>query len=146
MPQLCATGDGEGVDKAIDNNITSKYLNFCQWGTGFQVIPVYGPSVISAISMTTANDVPGRDPKTWEIYGSNDDSNDVLATFSLISKGEFLVDATRFSKQTVTFTNSVPYKMYKVIFPNVVQTSCITGEIEECNSMHVDEVGLLTYN
>jgi hypothetical protein len=56
---------GEDVSKAIDQDIYTKYLNFIKLNTGFQATPQYCPSVISVISMTTANDFPGRDPKNW---------------------------------------------------------------------------------
>jgi hypothetical protein len=89
--------------------------------------------------MTTANDSPSRDPVSWKIWGSNDDSNVIGANFTLISEGGFVVNETRFSSQTVPFTNSVPYKMYRVIFPQVADPEDVIS------AMQVAEVGLLGY-
>lgn len=63
---------GEAPGFAIDGNIGTKYLNFQGRGTGFIVTPVGGSSVISAFTLTTGNDAPGRDPNAYAIYGTND--------------------------------------------------------------------------
>ena len=64
--------DGEAPGFAIDGNIGTKYLNFRGRGTGFIVTPSGGASVISAFTLTTGNDAPGRDPNAYAIYGTND--------------------------------------------------------------------------
>lgn len=63
---------GEAPGFAIDGNIGTKYLNFQGRGTGFIVTPVGGSSVISAFTLTTGGDAPGRDPNAYAIYGTND--------------------------------------------------------------------------
>lgn len=63
---------GEAPGFAIDGNIGTKYLNFRGRGTGFIVTPSGGASVISAFTLTTGNDAPGRDPNAYAIYGTND--------------------------------------------------------------------------
>ena len=64
--------DDEGVFKAIDGDTNSKYLLQCDQikntNTGIQVIPTsmaedFTSSIISTISLTTANDFLARDPK-----------------------------------------------------------------------------------
>ena len=62
----------EGPGFAIDGNSGTKYLNFGGVNTGFIVTPSGGASVISAFSMTTGNDAPGRDPNAYVLYGTND--------------------------------------------------------------------------
>src|SRR6185503_16010760 len=66
----------EAVANAIDNQPT-KYLNFDSGRngflpSGFAVSPSIGRTLVTAISMQSANDAPERDPKTMTLEGSND--------------------------------------------------------------------------
>ena len=63
---------GEAPGFAIDGNIGTKYLNFSGINTGFIVTPSGGASIISAFTMTTANDAGSRDPNAYVLYGTND--------------------------------------------------------------------------
>ena len=63
---------GEAPGKAIDGDTATKYLNFGGVDTGFIVTPSGGASIISGFTMTTGNDVPGRDPNAYVLYGTND--------------------------------------------------------------------------
>src|SRR5882672_10468121 len=72
----------EAVANAIDNQPT-KYLNFDSGrdGTnagfspsGFTVTPSIGRTLVTGISMESANDSPNRDPKSITLEGSNDAS------------------------------------------------------------------------
>jgi len=63
---------GEAPGFAIDGNTGTKYLNFQGRGTGFIVTPGGGASIISAFTLTTANDAPNRDPNAYVLYGTND--------------------------------------------------------------------------
>src|SRR5262245_39439546 len=67
----------EGVANAIDGT-TAKYLNrdLANDATpaGFVVTPSVGSTVITGISLQSANDADDRDPKAFTIDGSNDDS------------------------------------------------------------------------
>ncbi len=56
------------VDKAFDGNIATKWLTLAN--TGFISATVPPGSTVAAYSMTTAEDVPGRDPQTWTIEGT----------------------------------------------------------------------------
>jgi hypothetical protein len=70
---------GENPPKAIDGVIAgSKYLNFGRHGSGFIVTPSLALPVES-FQVTTANDAPGRDPGSWELYGFGD-GDDLLIT------------------------------------------------------------------
>lgn len=108
----------EGAANAIDNT-QAKYLNFDQRNpnnppTGFAVTPSIGSSLVSGITVTSANDGPERDPSTFILEGSNDD------TLSYSNAWTFIVGftnvpafATRFEKQTFLFDNYTPYKNYR---------------------------------
>ena len=76
----------EGVANAIDNNPATKYLNFDSGRdgkqivsptngfspSGFVVIPGIGRSLVTRISIQSANDAPERDPDVILLEGSND--------------------------------------------------------------------------
>src|SRR6185295_11765628 len=71
----------EGVANAIDNGPT-KYLNFDRVNTGFTVTPRAGLTIVSGLTLTSANDAPDRDPASYTLEGSYDGS-----TFVAISSG-----------------------------------------------------------
>ena len=121
---------GENAARAIDGAINSKYLNFDKVNTGFTVTPKAGASVISAMTIITANDAPERDPATWQILGSNDGT-----TFEAIASGSLAANPTRFNTTTLAFSNTKSYTSYKVVFPTVVDAA-------KANSMQVAEVAL----
>ena len=119
----------EGVANAIDNAPT-KYLNFDRLNTGFTVSPRSGLTIVSGLTLTSANDAPERDPADYVLSGSYDGSN-----FVAISSGTVPSFPTRFFKNTILFNNKVPYLHYRLIFPNVVGPGG--------NSMQISEVELL---
>ena len=119
----------EGVANAIDNQPT-KYLNFDRLNTGFTVSPRAGLTIVSGLTLTSANDAPERDPADYTLEGSYDGSN-----FVAISSGPAPAFTNRFHKVTVLFDNRIPFVHYRLIFPNVVGPGG--------NSMQIAEVELL---
>jgi hypothetical protein len=61
----------ESPPNAIDDVVTTKYLNFAEINAGFIVTPS-APSVLGGLRFTTANDSPERDPLTVVLEGTND--------------------------------------------------------------------------
>ena len=53
--------------------------------------------------------MPGRDPKNWQLLGSNDATN--WTTLDVRTNETF---ATRFLTKQYTFTNSTAYRYYKL--------------------------------
>lgn len=111
---------------AIDGNVNSKYLNFGINNTGFIVTPSRGPEAVNAFQITTANDTEGRDPKKYEIYGTNDaivsgaHSGGTGESWTLISSGDLTLPAARLTAGgVVNISNTTAYASYKVIFPEL---------------------------
>jgi hypothetical protein len=123
----------EGGANAIDNQPT-KYLNFDKVNTGFTVTPAVGETLVTGISLTSANDAPERDPASYTIEGSNDGG----ATFELVASGDVAPFGARFETQTFFFENSATYTTYRVIFPTV-------ANVDGANSMQISEVELLGF-
>ncbi|HVY69597.1 MAG TPA: hypothetical protein VHH73_06685, partial [Verrucomicrobiae bacterium] len=145
----------EGVANAIDGT-QSKYLNFDSGRdgkdefhfspSGFAVTPSVGVTQIIGVSLQSANDSPGRDPKGITVEGSNDDtladfnsgtweliySNDAIPAWTDLFPGGG--NADRFKVQTFYFTNHKAYKHYRWI------TTATQGHD---NSMQIAEVQLL---
>ena len=74
---------GEEPDKGIDNNTSTKFLDYSGNGGAFgaviswKFVIDFGASVrrtADAFRLATANDVTGRDPVRWILEGSNDNS------------------------------------------------------------------------
>lgn len=138
----------ETPDLAIDNDVNTKYLHFKgdfdpdAGPTGVQVTPAVGATVVTGLTLTTANDVPGRDPIAFELYGANDG---IDGTYTLIAAGDIVdfageAEWPRFTmnETPITFDNDVAYTTYKLVF------TAIRGPVGgSVNSMQIAEIELI---
>jgi hypothetical protein len=139
----------ESPDHLFDG-VGQKYLNFAELNTGIIVTPNFNGglgSVVTSMQLWTANDAEGRDPATYELYGTNavvtGGGPFALNTFTLISSGGLALPTTRnaggtavldvANSQTVTFTNTQGYKSYMILFPTIKSEPTV-------NSMQIAEV------
>jgi len=144
-------GDWPGAETpnlAIDDDAATKYLHFKgdfdpdAGPTGIQVTPAVGASIVTELTLTTANDVPGRDPIAFELYGSNDG---IDGPYTLIASGDVVdfageVEWPRFTANAtpITFDNDVAYTSYQLLF------TAIRGPVGgSVNSMQIAEVELI---
>lgn len=108
-------GISEGPDKVFDNNRNTKFFNMPDGNAGtvgFTVdLDIYS-AVATRLELVTANDDPGRDPYSYEVFGSNDGIN-----YTLIGSGEIAQNMDRFSKTTYEIANTTAYSYYRVTFP-----------------------------
>jgi len=110
---------------AIDDNATTKYLHRKggSQATGFQVAPLVGSTIVTGLTFTSANDDYGRDPTSFELYGSN---ASIDGPYTLIASGA-IVDFSqatvwpRYTKTTtpIEFENTVAYRYYQILFPTL---------------------------
>ncbi|MEN6428885.1 MAG: CotH kinase family protein [Phycisphaerales bacterium] len=133
----------ESPDLAIDDNVNTKYLHFKgeTQPTGFQVTPWAGATVVTGLTLTTANDAVERDPVAFELYGSN---ASIDGPYTLIGSGEIVdfAQATAWPRYTmnatpITFANTKAYMHYQLLFPHVRNAA-------GANSMQIAEVELLS--
>ncbi|NBQ24092.1 MAG: hypothetical protein EBU26_07465 [Verrucomicrobia bacterium] len=126
----------EGVGNVIDNADT-KYLNFDISNTGFTVSPSVGMTVVTGLSLKSANDAPDRDPMTYLLEGSYDGEN-----FTEISSGDVADFPTRFHTNYIFFENSTPYPTYRLLFPTVDNSTCCMqiAEVEFLGSQAAGDV------
>jgi steroid delta-isomerase-like uncharacterized protein len=137
----------ETPDLAIDDNVNTKYLHFKgdfepdAGPTGFRVKPGVGPTVVTAITFTTANDVPGRDPIAFALYGSN---TSIDGPYTLIASRDIVdfagaTEWPRFTKNAtpIVLANDTAYAYYQVFI------TAIRGPVGgSVNSMQIAEVEL----
>src|SRR5262249_21020607 len=121
----------EGVANAIDNQPT-KYLNFDIVNTGFTVTPGVGDTIVSGLTLTSANDAPDRDPASYTLTGSNDGSN-----YLAIASGSVPSFPTRFFKNYIFFSNTKSFKSYRLIFPTTAGPSTCCMQISEVEFLGV---------
>jgi hypothetical protein len=131
----------EGAANAIDNAPT-KYLNFdAADGTdvGFVVSPSIGRTLVTGMSIQSANDAPERDPHIVALEGSNAETapawNDA-ESWEPITQITLEPFTARFQVQSFLFENYVPYRHYRWVVLEV-------ANIPAANSMQVAEVELL---
>ena len=106
---LNSTG-AEGADKAFDGNTATKWFN----GTGatdwLQYRFASGKRFpLSQYKISSANDVPARDPVSWQILGSNDGVN--WTTLDTRTGQTF---AARFQTNTYTVSLTAAYEYYRL--------------------------------
>ncbi|MCP4610621.1 MAG: LamG domain-containing protein, partial [Planctomycetes bacterium] len=138
-------GDWPGAetpDLAIDDDTGTKYLHFKgeTEPTGFQIEPASGASIVTGLTLTTANDATERDPISFELSGSNES---IDGPYTLIASGDIVdfaqeVEWPRFTMNAtpIMFDNDVAYKYYQVMFPAV-------RDAASANSMQIAEIELL---
>ncbi|MBT3635467.1 MAG: hypothetical protein HN531_00885, partial [Opitutae bacterium] len=116
---------GKEVPKrAIDNNPKTKYLNFDGEGSGLILHTAKG--IVSGISLTSGNDSPERDPRSFVLSGSNDGEQ-----FIEIARGEIPPFKARNQSKGISFENDNAYSKYKLIFPILSGKGKIPMQISE---------------
>lgn len=70
----------------FDDQILTKFLHFRGevQPTGLRITPVVGPTVVTGVTFTTANDAAERDPVSYELSGSN---TSIDGPYTLIAQG-----------------------------------------------------------
>jgi hypothetical protein len=102
--------DPEDMTKAFDKDTDTKWLapsTATPW-----IAYAFGGNtarVIVSYTVTSANDVPERDPGSWQLQGSNDG-----ATWTTLDARTNQTFADRFTTNKYTFTNSTPYRRYRI--------------------------------
>ena len=113
-----ARGDNppdETKDKAFDHNSFTKWLDFAvpDGSTNFSWIQLVYPGsdthVAGQYAITSANDMPDRDPMDWHVYGVDEADN----LFLLDTRtGEAF--ANRFQRNLYSITNTTAYRGYRL--------------------------------
>lgn len=102
----------EGSLKLIDNNLNNKFLvggldtnNIDFW---MQQL-LTEPAVVNKYNFTSGNDAPDRDPKNWEMLGSNDGT-----TWTSLDTRTNEVFSGRNQTREFTVNNETAYRYYRI--------------------------------
>ena len=118
---------------AIDDNVRTKYLNYDAKGSGLTIYTSGG--IINGLSLTSAEDAPGRDPRAYKLEGSLDGKQ-----FALISQGDVPHFKKRNQKHEIFFDNNQSYKTYRIIFPKLADLYAKEMQISEIELLKADTV------
>ena len=101
----------EGSDRVVDGNTGTKWFSGGGSFSGWLQIDLGAGNAQTVVryDITSANDAPNRDPKDWQVQGSNDGTN--WTTLDTRTGETF---ATRFLTKQYTFTNTTAYRYYKL--------------------------------
>ncbi|HET7657358.1 MAG TPA: discoidin domain-containing protein, partial [Bacillales bacterium] len=83
----------------IDRNVQTKWLGFHP--TAEITMKLSKPEAVVKYAFTSANDHPGRDPRDWTLYGSNDGQN-----WTKLDTQSGVIFDERFQRKVFTFTNT----------------------------------------
>ena len=102
---------GEGSLKLVDNDTQTKFL-VGDFRADLWVQLVYDtPTKLGAYTLTSANDAPERDPKDWELLGSNDGE-----TWTVLDSRTGEIFTERFQTKRYEFNTEESYTHYRLEF------------------------------
>jgi hypothetical protein len=123
----CARGENnasEGVAMLFDGNVNTKWLDYS--ATTWVKVTFATPTVLDAYSLTSANDVPYRDPASWTLSGSNDG-----VTWTVIETRFGQSWASRYlTRDFVLSTRSAAYTQFRFDFVPSVGSALQLAELE----------------
>ncbi|MDB6133501.1 MAG: hypothetical protein JWM59_1744 [Verrucomicrobiales bacterium] len=135
----------ENPANVLDGDPNTKYLNGAKRNTGFIVTPAAGAKVVQSFSLSTANDVPERDPASYALYGTNDpvvsgdNSDGSFENWTLVASGGLSLTDERLHAavlpdEAVSFPNTTAYTSWRLVFPTVkndtVATAMQAGDVQ----------------
>jgi hypothetical protein len=116
----------EGPMNLVDALSNTKYLNFGKANSGAIFTLSEAPAEVVSMRLTTANDFPGRDPASYELWGTNNpilsqnNSDGLGEAWTLISSGPLSLPATRFDDTTlIPIAGAGAFQSFKVVFPSL---------------------------
>jgi signal transduction histidine kinase len=89
---------------------------------------VVAPRSLTAYALTSANDLPGRDPKSWELLGSNDDGN----TWTVVDRRVNEMFTGRFERRVFNLTNAASFIRFRLQIDScmAVNAGCQLADLE----------------
>jgi hypothetical protein len=116
----------EGPANLIDGLNNTKYLNFGKATSGAIITQNGTAYAVDSMQLVTANDVPNRDPASYELWGTNspilsqNNSDGLAEAWTLISSGALSLPAARMDGSTIVpIGSATAYQSYKLVFPTL---------------------------
>jgi hypothetical protein len=131
---------GEEDDKALDNNVATKWLEFTAAGTFYQFRFAGGQRhAVNSYTITSANDADNRDPYSWTLSGSNDGVN-----FTVVDTRNAQDFASRFETRYYQFNNATAYEYYKFDFKTKFGVTGLEVDRPSANAIQMAEIELFS--
>jgi len=108
--EITASGENppnEGKDRLVDGNKGTKWLTFAT--TGWVQVKLSAPIAVTTYALTSANDVPERDPRNWTLQGSLDGT-----TWTVVDSQTDQVFTDRGQTKVYPLTNTQAFLYYKL--------------------------------
>lgn len=99
----------EGSLKVIDGNTESKFLVFDFPNDFWMQQELPQKEIVNKYTLTSGNDVPERDPKSWTLSGSNDEQN-----WTELDSRNNESFSDRNETKEYTFNSTISYKYYQL--------------------------------
>jgi len=100
---------GEEIDKLIDNDIFTKYL--VRDVESWIEISMDTLSLVSGYTITSANDIPARDPRSWEFQGWDSGEESWVALHSVVDNASW---DDRHMEKSWTIENDQWFSRYRL--------------------------------
>lgn len=97
----------EGIAKLFDGQSSTKWLTFSQ--SGWIVFSTTATATVASYNLTSANDVPARDPRNWTLYGSQN-----RVTWTPIDSRTGQTFSGRFVRNTYSIASPGAYQHYRL--------------------------------
>jgi hypothetical protein len=103
---------GENGNSAFDLNTNTKWFGGDNNSTGWLAYQFAGTTshVVHSYSITSANDVPQRDPVDWQLQGSSNGGSWII-----VDQRSAQVFATRHQTNSFTCSGSTAYRWYRLL-------------------------------
>jgi alpha-L-fucosidase 2 len=126
-PSEHPTSSKEGVEKTFDGDPGTKWcMEHGNQPVIWQVTLAEPPAApLTSYTLTSANDMPLRDPQHWQLLGSNDE-----VTWTMLDEHR-LEEAfpQRHTARTFTFQNDKQFRSYRLVFQPTDRTHFQVAEI-----------------
>ncbi|WP_028595630.1 PA14 domain-containing protein [Paenibacillus assamensis] len=104
---------GEGKENAFDHNEASKWLVVDSTASIHYQFQGTNAHAVQSYAVTSANDVPERDPRNWTLSGSNDGT-----TWTALDTRSNESFTSRHQTKTYNINNTTAYRYYKFSLVN----------------------------
>ena len=122
----------EYASRAFDGDPKTKWLDFAPHGSWIQY-DYRAPMVISSYAITSARECPERDPKAWQLLGSNDGENWI----TLDTRTDEMW-AGRGERHRFTFKSRAAFRFYRLNITSVRDEAT-------ANSVQIAEIEFIGY-
>jgi hypothetical protein len=109
--------EAEGAPKAFDNNFTtSKWLDLASATWIQYTFPSSGAYAVERYVITSGNDVPDRDPKSWILWGTNVSNSMDLSQYTKVHQVDDFAGFTERNMKVsfIPTTKNTAYKTYRL--------------------------------